>query len=198
MHIPCIINCYKRSLITYSLLPTFSSLPNMSSLKLKSTDDWDQGNDECSMMAWHIVGTTHTDIHTVNEWLLLLSFLSGARRDSEDLKSIWKVINPWTEPPLRSWPVSDKPDIFCYFDGVLFFFFFNFRSCMDWRLSTWPRIGEEWIFLGTIFSPILLPKFPYFRHLLSLVSLIRDHLSIDPHTCLFQSTSKWPFHQSEL
>ena len=142
-----------------------------------------------------------THRHTHSEWMTLASllFLSGARRDSEDLKSIWKVINPWTEPPLRSWPVSDKPirHLLLLWWCPFFFFFLNFRSCMDWRLSTWPRKREEWIFLGNILSPILLPQFPYFRHLLSLVSLIRDHLSIGPHTCLFQSTSKWPLHQSE-
>lgn len=62
-------------------------------------------------MAWHIVGALHTRLHTVNEVLTLASLLSlsGARKDSEDLKSIWKVVNPWTDPPLRSWPVSDKP-----------------------------------------------------------------------------------------
>ena len=149
------------------------------------------------MMAWHIVGTTHTDIHTVNEWLLLLScFLAELDGTLKISRAYEKLSIPGlslhSDPGLS---VTNQSNIFCYFDGVLFFL--NFRSCMDWRLSTWPRKREEWIFLGTILSPILLPKFPYFRHLLSLVSLIRDQLSIDPHTCLFQSASKWPLHQSE-
>ena len=111
------------------MLPPFSSLPNSSSLKLKSTDDWDQDNDECSIMAWHIVGTLHTHLHTVNELLTLVSllFLSGARKDSEDLKSIWKVVNLWTDPPLGSWPVSDKP-IRCLLLLWWYTFFFKFQE----------------------------------------------------------------------
>lgn len=137
-------------------------------------------------------------MHThLNDWIIdsaSFLFLSGAIKDSEDLNHIRKFANPWTEPPLPSWPINDKTNQTLFVIWMVYIFFLNLRSCMNPRTVL---VAEEK--RGVYFSRDHSLPYPATTVPLCQTSAVpgltyqRPLISGTPYMP-FQATSKFPLH----